>query len=333
MAQRTDIRALYDEIRTGSRSALGRGLTLVESSSPADEPDRLSLLDMASEDTHDDDSSDRIAVTGVPGSGKSTLIDGLGTSFIESGRSVAVLAVDPSSDRTGGSILGDKTRMARLAAYDRAFVRPSPTRGHSGGITSTTRESILLCEAAGYDTVIVETVGTGQSETSVSQVVDLVILLLLSGAGDSLQGIKRGILEVADLVVVNKADGENENAVRRAAAELGRALHILRPDAAHPRFVRAFSALDPEDIAKMAHEVTDAIAKKRESGLLASERAAQRVAWFDSSIDEQLRRRLRRHPDYVATRDGLAEAVRTGTHDPARAARQLLDELTATGGS
>lgn len=328
MRGRGDIRTLYDEIRRGSRSALGRGLTLVESTSPADEPDRLELLDLAAADTHGDDASDRIAVTGVPGSGKSTLIDGLGSALLEAGRRVAVLAVDPSSDRTGGSILGDKTRMERLAAHDLAFVRPSPTRGHSGGIASTTRESIVLCEAAGYDIIIVETVGVGQSETGVSHVVDLVLLVLLSGAGDSLQGIKRGILEVADLVAVNKADGGNESAVRRAAAELGQALHILRPDADHPRFVRAVSALDMQHIADLARDMVDAIAEKRQSGKLASERAAQRVAWFDASIDEQLRRRLRSHSKYAITRDRLADAVRSGAHDPAGAARQLVEELT-----
>lgn len=327
MAERHDIRPLYDSIRGGSRSALGRGLTLIESRSREDENDRLGLLELAAADVRGDESTDRIAVTGVPGSGKSTLIDRMGMVFVENGRRVAVLAVDPSSERTGGSILGDKTRMERLASNERAFVRPSPTRGSSGGIASTTRESIVLCEAAGYDTVIVETVGVGQSETSVTQVVDLVLLLLLSGAGDGLQGIKRGILELADLIAVNKADGENEREGRRTAAELRQALHILRPEADHPRFVRAMSALAPGDIADLSSDVIRAIDDRRMDGSLSSSRAEQRVAWFESAIDEELRRLIRTRPDYAAVRERLSDSVRSGARDPAGAARRLIDDL------
>lgn len=327
MSSGRDIRALYSDIREGGRSALGRGLTLLESASAADEADRLELLDLASADTRGNDGADRIAVTGVPGSGKSTLIDGLGIHLIESGRRVAVLAVDPTSDRTGGSILGDKTRMERLSSNAGAFVRPSPTRGHAGGVAATTRESIVLCEAAGYDTVIVETVGVGQSETGVTAVVDLVLLLLLSGAGDSLQGIKRGILELADLIAVNKADGDSEREARRAAAELRQAMHILRPETDHPRFVRALSALDRQDVAELAGDATALIAKRREDGTLSDRRAAQRVAWFDASIDDVLRRRLRGYAGYDVARARLADEVRAGRQDPARAARRLVDDL------
>ncbi|NNF03938.1 MAG: methylmalonyl Co-A mutase-associated GTPase MeaB, partial [Rhodothermales bacterium] len=314
------IDSLYHEIRRGNRSALGRGLTLIESTSAGDESDRTRLLELASAESRAPASANRIAVTGVPGSGKSTLIDGLGAALLNSGRRVAVLAVDPSSDRTGGSILGDKTRMQRLAASDDAFVRPSPTRGHSGGIAATTRESIVLLEAAGYDTTIIETVGVGQSETGVSAVADLVLLVLLGGAGDSLQGIKRGILEIADLIVINKADGENTDAAKRSATELRRALHILRPESNHPRFVRSFSAFDQDDIDALANDMRDMMAELRTSGRLARSRASQRVDWFESAIDELLRRRIRAHRNFDAARERLSEAVREGSVDPALAA-------------
>lgn len=329
MAGIRDIEALYAEIRDGSRSALGRGLTLVESSNPADDDDRVRLLTLAAADTHGDTSTDRIAVTGVPGSGKSTLIDRLGRVLIESGRRVAVLAVDPSSDRTGGSILGDKTRMETLAADARAFVRPSPTRGHSGGVASTTRESILLSEAAGYDAVIIETVGVGQSETGVAAVADVVLLVLLAGAGDGLQGIKRGILEIADLIAVNKADGKNVHQAVRSAAELRQAMHILRPGADHPRFVRAVSALDQSDISGLADDVTNILSVRRKDGSLADTRAVQRVDWFESCVDDALRGRLRAYPGYGSAHRRLADAVRAGSVDPAHAARQLVSELLA----
>jgi LAO/AO transport system kinase len=320
------VETLFTDIRSGSRSALGRGLTLVESTRPEDEPARLRLLDLAGAAAGRTETN-RVAVTGVPGSGKSTLIERLGLTFVRSGRRVAVLAVDPTSERTGGSILGDKTRMERLAASEQAFIRPSPTRGHAGGVASTTRESAVLCEAAGYDTILIETVGVGQSETRVTHMVDLVLLLVLGGAGDSLQGIKRGILEMADFIAVNKVDGDRSESGRRAAAELRQALHLLRPDERHPRFVRTLSALEGVGVDELADDVDRELMDRRADGRLDAERARQRVVWFESALDARLRGFLRTHPGFETAYADLADDVRLGRTDPESAARDLLAQL------
>ncbi len=217
---------LADLVRGGDTMWLARAITLVESRKPEHRAAAADLLTALMPDTG---RADRVGLTGVPGVGKSTFIDQFGSNLTADGHRVAVLAVDPSSSRTGGAVLGDKTRMERLANDPNAFVRPSPASGSLGGVARATREAILLCEAAGFDVVLVETVGVGQSETTVSEMVDIFVVLMLAGAGDELQGIKRGVLELADLIAVNKADGDNVKPARMAAAEYRRAIHLMTP--------------------------------------------------------------------------------------------------------
>ncbi len=223
-------KALAKDLRSGSRAALARAITLIESRRGDHQAAARELVQALLPDTGN---AIRVGITGSPGVGKSTTIDGLGMFLIERGHKVAVLAVDPSSARTGGSILGDKTRMARLSASDSAFIRPSPASGTLGGVAAKTREAMLLCEAAGFDVVLVETVGIGQSETAVCDMTDFFLALMLPGAGDELQGIKKGLVELADMIAVNKADGDNVKRANLAAAEYRGALHILSPRSEH----------------------------------------------------------------------------------------------------
>ena len=224
MRQRLTLDQLEQGVRAGDRALLARAITLVESTRPGDQADARALLDRLLPATG---GALRVGITGVPGVGKSTFIEALGKLLTSRGTKLAVLAVDPSSSRTGGAILGDKTRMHELARDPLAFVRPSPSRGSLGGVARRTREVMLLCEAAGHEVVLIETVGVGQSETMVAGMVDFFLVLMLANAGDELQGIKRGILELADLVAINKADGEHVEAARRARVEYARALHLM----------------------------------------------------------------------------------------------------------
>jgi len=288
-------------LRAGDRTLIGRALTLVESKHPTHRrlaAELLHELPVASAGTQ------RIGITGAPGVGKSTFIDALGIQLTAAGHRVAVLAVDPSSERSGGSILGDKTRMARLCVDPNAFIRPSPAGRTLGGVAARTREMMLVLEAAGFDIVLIETVGVGQSETAVRHLSDTFVLLALAGAGDELQGIKRGIMELADVVLVTKADGDNVVPAKRAMAQLRGALRLLHPPGDPTAWlppVLSVSALqDPSAQASMA-TAWEAIGKHHEtlatSPRLGEQRADQAVRWLWTLVDERLHERVRQHPE------------------------------------
>lgn len=295
-----------DGILARDRAVLARALTLIESELAADEPLAREVLAAVLPHTG---RSLRLGITGVPGVGKSTLIEALGG---EIGRPLAVLSVDPSSPSTGGSILGDKTRMERLGRSPDAFIRPSPARGHLGGVARRTRESILLCEAAGFEVIFVETVGVGQSETAVRQMTDCFLLLLLPGAGDEVQGMKRGILELTDVVAVNKADGENAARARQTERAYAAALHLF---AAPPPVLRC-SARTGEGVAAL-WEVVRAQADP-------GRRVGQVMAWFDELVRERLWQRLHADGELAARRGELAGAVREGRMTAPEAVARLL---------
>jgi len=319
----THLAPLLDGILENDRAALGRAITLVESNAPDDRQNAQQLLTAllpSSGGAH------RIGISGVPGVGKSTFIETFGLQLVEGGHRVAVLAVDPSSSVSKGSILGDKTRMEKLGASDDAFIRPSPTGGSLGGVARKTREAILVCEAAGYDVVLVETVGVGQSETAVAEMVDFFLLLKLAGAGDELQGIKRGILELADLIAINKADGNNLPAAELARAEFERALQILRPEDENgwtPKVVTSSgqtgAGLDEIWAAiNEHHELLSA------NGELEKRRKQQLLGWMWSLVDEGLRAAVRAHPKVADTLASLEEAVLEGETTPTSAAEKIL---------
>jgi len=267
----------------------------------------------------------RIGVSGSPGAGKSTLIEALGLHAVAEGRRVAVLAVDPSSARSGGSILGDKTRMTDLGRDPRAYIRPSPTSGALGGVARRTREAVLVCEAAGYDLVLVETVGVGQSEVAVADLVDLFLLVASPSGGDELQGIKRGIMELADLIVVNKADGDLADAARRACGELRTAVHLLRPK--WPGWeveVRMSSALTGAGVPELWTSIKRAHERLRADGSLDALRARQAVAAMWSEVTDDLLERLRAHPGVRERLAELEDAVRSGALSPTAAAHDVL---------
>ncbi len=269
--------------------------------------------------------SHRVGITGVPGAGKSTFIDAVGIELIERGHRVAVLAVDPTSSRSGGSILGDKTRMTRLAAADNAFIRPSPSGGHLGGVTAATRESIVVVEAAGYDVVLVETMGVGQSETAVAAMVDTFVLLMLARAGDSLQGIKKGVLELADVIAVNKADGDRAVEAAGAAQELAAALHLV---AAAPGGwnvpVLTCSALEGRGVDAVWAQVEAHRRHLEADGSFLDRRRRQDVGWMWATIDDRLLARFRANPTVRARLAAVQAAVRAGEITPAAAAHELL---------
>lgn len=314
--------ALAAALRAGQRRALAQAITLVESSRPQDRPRAEALLTTLAPHTG---KAVRLGISGVPGVGKSTFIEALGLHLVGRGHRLAVLAVDPSSQRTGGSILGDKTRMELLSREPAAFIRPSPSGGSLGGIASRTRESLLLCEAAGYDVVIVETVGVGQSETAVAGIVDCFLLLQLPNAGDELQALKKGVIELADLVVINKAD-LNPQAAALAKSQFEVALHLLRP--ASPDWsppVLICSALCHDGLDAVWDTVQRFHRTLTEHGELAAKRSRQAVDWLWTLLDEQLRQAFRTHP---AVRNALPEAIETvtrGTTTPTEASRRLLD--------
>lgn len=312
-------------IQARDPAILGRAITLMESQNRDHRARASALLDALLPHTG---GAHRVGITGVPGVGKSTFIEALGTWLTEQGHRVAVLAVDPSSTRTGGSILGDKTRMTRLASNPDAFIRPSPTSGTLGGVASRTREAILVCEAAGFDVILVETVGVGQSELTVAEITDFFLVLMLSGAGDELQGIKRGVMELADALAINKADGDGAAPAKRAAATYRSALHYLHPpDAPWTPEVLTCSALQGDGLEAIWETVCRHRETLTEADLWEPRRQRQRVAWFWSAVDERLREHLREHHGMKAALPALEASVRDGTLAPTSAALKALDTL------
>ena len=311
-----------DQLRAGDRRALARAITLVESTRPDHRAAAEALL---AELLPASGRSIRLGITGVPGVGKSTFIEHLGVSAIERGHRVAVLAVDPSSQRSGGSILGDKTRMQELARDPAAFVRPSPTAGTLGGVARRTREALLICEAAGFDLVVVETVGVGQSETVVADLVDMFLLLITPAAGDELQGIKKGIVELADLVLVNKADGDLVEAAKRARADYQSALHLLYPPTAAWRPpVLTCSALTGAGFAAVWQAIGDFKRVQADSGDFQARRTRQAVTWMWSEIRESLMAALEHDPAVARRLGELEAAVKDRATTPTAAAREVL---------
>ncbi|MGA9869870.1 MAG: methylmalonyl Co-A mutase-associated GTPase MeaB [Rhodococcus sp. (in: high G+C Gram-positive bacteria)] len=326
-ARQVDIDAVAASVLGGDRSGLARAITLVESTR-TDHRDLaqqllLQLLPKAG-------GSHRVGITGVPGVGKSTFIDALGMYLIDRGHRVAVLAVDPSSTRTGGSILGDKTRMARLTAANDAYIRPSPTSGTLGGVARATRETIVLLEAAGFDVILVETVGVGQSEVTVANMVDCFTFLTLARTGDQLQGIKKGVLELADVVAVNKADGKHAVEAKGAARELAGALRMIYPhDAIWQPPVLTMSALEGVGLDDFWNTVLRHQQVLSDAGQFAEKRRTQQVDWTWTMVNDQLLRRLAQNPKVKAIRQDVEARVRDGSLTAALAAQELLDAFDA----
>jgi LAO/AO transport system kinase len=320
-----DLGNLVRDIRAGERSVLARAITLVESKRGDHQHKARKLVQELLPFTG---KAVRLGITGAPGVGKSTTIDTLGVFLTGRGHKVAVLAVDPSSARTGGSILGDKTRMARLAANDRAFIRPSPTAGTLGGVAAKTRETMLLCEAAGYDVILVETVGIGQSETAVADMTDFFLALMLPGAGDELQGLKKGVVELADMIAVNKADGDNIGRAKAAAAEYRAALHILNPrSSTWTPPVIIYSALTGAGLAELWQHILDHRNKLTASGEIASHRRTQQVKWMWTMFEDRLRGRLKSDPAIKARLPQIEAAVAAGRLSPALAVDEIAGAL------
>jgi LAO/AO transport system kinase len=320
-----EIEALARDVVAGNRRALAKAITLVESTRSDHRAGAQRLLELLLPRTG---GAARLGITGVPGAGKSTFIEALGLFLIARGRRVAVLAVDPSSARSGGSILGDKTRMAQLSVAPAAFIRPSPSGGSLGGVARRTREAMLVCEAAGHDVVIVETVGVGQSETAVASMVDFFLVLLLPGAGDELQGIKKGIIEIADGLAVNKCDGDNVRRATQAAAEYRAALRLFRhtsPDWDPP--VMTVSALESRGIDAVWDAVERFRATLARSGELDRKRRAQQQAWFWSMLRDGLERQFLGRGDVRRLLPELEAAVGSGRLTPTAAADRLLGLL------
>ena len=320
---------LIAALRQGDRRALARAITLIESTRPDHREAAERLVDSLLRQTG---AAVRIGISGPPGAGKSTFIERFGLEGIGLGRRIAVLAVDPSSKRGGGAILGDKTRMTELARSPAAFIRPSSAGDRAGGVARHTREAILLCEAAGFDTVLVETVGVGQAETAVAEIVDMFVLILPPAAGDELQGIKRGVVELADFVLVNKADGELAAAAHRSTADYASALRLLRPplpEWAVP--VRAISALEGIGIPEVWDEVARFRAALERSGAWSRRRAGQARAALWSEVGDSLLERFRAAPAVSARLAALEQEVMAGTRTPAAAARTLLAAFLGKG--
>lgn len=319
-----DTEALAERITAGDRRALARAITLVESRRPDHRADAAALLDRLAGTRRE---ALRLGLSGAPGVGKSTFIEAFGMMLTERGLRVAVLAVDPSSARSGGSILGDKTRMERLARAPGAFIRPSPSQTHLGGVAQRTREAVALCEAAGFDVVLIETVGVGQSETVVAELSDVFVLLLAPGGGDELQGVKRGIMEAADVILINKADGGMREAAMRTRSDYAGALRLLRRRPQDPDgFPKALcvSAAEETGLTEAWAEITALAEWRREHGHWQARRAAQARHWFEEAVREGLLARLAADPDTRARLETLGAEVEAGRASPAAAAARAL---------
>jgi LAO/AO transport system kinase len=310
-------------VRSGDRSVLARAITLVESGRPDRREQAQHLLQALMPDAG---SAMHVGITGVPGVGKSTAIEALGMHLVEQGHRVAVLAVDPSSTKTGGSILGDKTRMARLAVHPDAYIRPSPTSGTLGGVAKATRQTIVLLEAAGFGVILVETVGVGQSEVAVANMVDTFVFLTLARTGDQLQGIKKGVLELADIVVVNKADGEYAVEAKAAARELSGAIRLIHPrDSLWRPPVRTMSALEGTGLTELWETVLKHRGVLTDAGEFEARRRAQQVDWTWGMVRDTVLDRMLSNPQVKKIRVEVERQVRDGELTPALAAQQILD--------
>lgn len=319
MASRLTVPEYVAGVRAADRAVLGRAFTLMESTRPQDRDLARQVLEALQPYAG---GSIRVGLSGVPGVGKSTFLEAMGCRLIDRGHRVAVLAVDPTSDVSGGSILGDKTRMGELSRRENAFVRPSPTSGRLGGVAGATRECLLVCEAAGFDVVFIETVGVGQSETAVAGMVDSFLVLMLAGAGDDLQGIKRGILEVADVLAIQKADGDNRDRAQASRRELGSALRLLRGHGDWAPPVLACSALTGDGLDEVWAAVLSHRDHLQETGQLESKRSKQLLAWMHHLVEQRILDDFRRSTKVAAAE--LGELVRRGKIWPAAAADALL---------
>lgn len=323
--RKVNVEELADGIGNGSRAAIARAITLVESTRPQHRAKAHELLKLIAPRTG---RAFRVGISGVPGAGKSTFINAMGMKLIDERKhKVAVLAVDPSSSRTGGSILGDRTRMGELAQREDAFIRPSPSGGHLGGVARATRESMLVLEAAGYDVILVETVGVGQSEVAVSGMVDTFLMLQVARTGDQLQGIKRGILELADVIAITKADGDNEQAARVAARELSIAMKLITSDNSKRRApVLTCSSYTGAGLDEVWDAVTKHRAELEESGTLAARRLDQQRDWLWNMVRDELMEALRTSPEVRAT----AERVEAQLADESLSALEGAQEILRT---
>ena len=321
---------LAERLRQGDRRALARAITLVESGRADHRAAADALLESLARSGCE---ALRIGMSGTPGVGKSTFIEAFGTMLTGQGLRVAVLAVDPSSARSGGSILGDKTRMERLSRDPLAFIRPSPSQTHLGGVARRTRDAVALCEAAGFDVVLIETVGVGQSETIVAEMSDLFVVLIAPAGGDELQGVKRGIMEIADLILVNKADGDLKSAAIRTAADYAGALKLLRKrEGDAPGFpkVLTVSALENGGLVEAWEAMRSLADYRRETGVWEERRSRQARRWFEDEVRRGLLARLRNDPEAEAAMAELGRAVTEGRRSPSAAAAEVLRRLSET---